>query len=287
MSGLRCVAAQRAIDQQGFRCAADAGAPHFGVENDFLGHVERGRPVDEDVADTFKVREYRHPRFCLNARDQAFAAARHDDVDVAVEAGEHQADGRAVAGRDELNRRFRQAGSAQPFGQRRKNRAARTHAVGTAAQDRGVAGFQAQHAGVGGHIRPALINDADDAERHADTLDSHAVGPRPGFDDGANGILERAHDVDAGGDGLHARRRQARAGQETPRSRPRRALRRRLRRWRPELAAAWARTAAAMSCRARFFCSVGAKREDPGGRTGAAADLAHGSGDIAGCPRCF
>ena len=117
-SGLRCVAAAGAIDQQGLGCAADAGAPHLGVENDFLGHIERGRPVDIDVADAFQVREYRHARFRLHARDQAFAAARHDDVDIAVEPGQHQPDRGAVARRHELNGGFRQTGFAQAFRQR-------------------------------------------------------------------------------------------------------------------------------------------------------------------------
>ena len=63
--------------------------------------------MNEDVAYTFKVREYRHARFGLNARDQAFAATRHNDVDIAVEARQHHADGRAVAGRDKLDGSFR------------------------------------------------------------------------------------------------------------------------------------------------------------------------------------
>ena len=59
--------------------------------------------MNKDVADAFKVREYRHARFGLNARDQAFAAARHDDVDISVETRQHQSDGCAVAGGDKLD----------------------------------------------------------------------------------------------------------------------------------------------------------------------------------------
>ena len=114
----------RAIDQQRLRRAADAGAAHFGVEDNLFGHIERGRFVNKDVAHAFKVREYRHARFGLNARDQAFAAARHDHVEIAVEPGQHHANGRAVAGRDELDGSLRQIGSAQPFGQGCKNCAA-------------------------------------------------------------------------------------------------------------------------------------------------------------------
>ena len=52
-------------------------------------------------------------------------------------------------------------------------------ALRAAAQDRGIAGLEAQRAGIGGHVRPAFVDDADDAERHAHALDGHAVGPRP------------------------------------------------------------------------------------------------------------
>ena len=45
-----------------------------------------GGLVDIDVADAFEMREHRHARLGLHARDQALAAARHDHVDRAVEA---------------------------------------------------------------------------------------------------------------------------------------------------------------------------------------------------------
>ena len=102
-----------AIDQQRLGRAADAGAPHLGVEHDRLRHVERGGLVDIDVADAFEMREHRHARLRLHARDQALAAARHDHVDRAVEAGEHHPDRGAVARRHERDRGLRQAGRAQ------------------------------------------------------------------------------------------------------------------------------------------------------------------------------
>ena len=64
----------------------------------------------------------------------------------------------------------------------------RAEAVGAAAQDRGIAGLQAQRAGIGGDIGPALIDDADDAERHPDALDAHAVGAPPRRQHGADRI---------------------------------------------------------------------------------------------------
>ena len=48
-------------------------------------------------------------------------------------------------------------------------------AFAAAAQDGGVAGLEAERAGVAGHVGPALVDDADDAERHPHALDAQAV----------------------------------------------------------------------------------------------------------------
>ena len=45
------------------------------------------------------------------------------------------------------------------------------------AKDHRVPGFQRQRRGVGGHVRPALVNDGDDPQGHSGLLDDHAVGP--------------------------------------------------------------------------------------------------------------
>ena len=119
--------------------------------------------------------DHRHPRFLRDALDQALAAARHDDVNV-FRHGDEVADGRAVGGFDHLHRRFRQAGG----------REAGAHAGGdgliaadrflAAAQDRGVAGLEAQRRGVGRDVGARLVDDADHAERHAHLADLDAGG---------------------------------------------------------------------------------------------------------------
>ena len=86
----------------------------------------------------------------LHPRDQALAAARHDDVDGAVEAAQHLADGGAVGGRHQLDRVLRQARvAAGPSTQARWMAATECEAVGAAAQDHGVAGLEAERAGIG------------------------------------------------------------------------------------------------------------------------------------------
>ena len=46
--------------------------------------------------DAFEMRENRHPRLGLDARNEAFAAARHDHIEIAVKPAEHFADRGAI-----------------------------------------------------------------------------------------------------------------------------------------------------------------------------------------------
>jgi hypothetical protein len=50
--------------------------------------------------------------------------------------------------------------------------AVRMQALGAAAQDDGIAGLQAQRARIRRDVRPALVNHADDAQGHDDTLNA-------------------------------------------------------------------------------------------------------------------
>ena len=287
-SGLRMCRRRGAVDQQSLGRAAHAGAPHLGVEHDLLGHLQRGRLVHIDVADAFQVREHRHARFRLHARDQALAAARNDDVDIAVEPG------RASA-RPRRGRGSAPAGSRPRAG---RPRASPWPSAATMARlvrrlsepPRRIAALpDFRHSAPASAVTfgPALVDDADDAERHPHPLDGHAVRPGPGFGNDADGILERAHGVDGGGDRLHPRGVERQAGRERRRSRPAprasaisSALAAKMRDYLP-------RTAAAMRSRARSFWAVGASA------SARAASLAwrpisrHAGGNIAQSLQCF
>ena len=70
------------------------------------------------------------------------------------------------------------------------------HGVGVrrrrrAAQHDGVAGLQAQRGGVDRDVRARLVDDRDDAERHAQPADVEAVGQPPALDDLADGVGQR------------------------------------------------------------------------------------------------
>ena len=116
--GARCVAAQGRVDQQRLGRAADAGAAHLGVDDDATRHGEVRRRMDIGVAEPVEMGEDRDARLRLHARDEALAAARHDDVERAVEAGEHGPDRGTVARRHELDRCSRKTGLGEPGAQR-------------------------------------------------------------------------------------------------------------------------------------------------------------------------
>ena len=151
---------------------ADARATHLGIQRDGARHAHIGVAVDVHVTVALEVPDDRHPRFLLHALDEAAAPARHDDIEIVAHAGEHVADRGTIAGRHQLYAAARQAGGGETVCQALVQRAARMLALGTATQDAGVAGFQAEHTGVRRDVGAALVDDADHSERHSDPLDA-------------------------------------------------------------------------------------------------------------------
>jgi len=85
------------------------------------------------------------------------------------------------------------------------DRAAGAETVGAAAQDHGIARFQAQHAGIGCDIGAAFEDHGDDAERDPHAFDGHAVRALPAFGHDAHGIDNITHGRDAVGHRVDAR----------------------------------------------------------------------------------
>ena len=95
----------------------------------------------------------------------------------AAKAFEHQADAVAVGIGHHLDRGARQACDVEAALQAGDDGGRGVEAVGAAAQDRGIAGLEAEAAGIRRHVGPRFIDDADDADRHAHAAKSQAVGP--------------------------------------------------------------------------------------------------------------
>jgi len=139
----------------------------------------------------------------LHPFDQRAPSPRHDYVDVLIHS-EHEPDGGAVARRHQLDGSLRQTGRVQPLAERRDQRPRRVEALRPATQNRGIAGFEREAAGIGGYVRPALVDDTDDAEWHGDPLDRKAVRTRPFGQHAADRIGQGGDRLEPGGDRLDA-----------------------------------------------------------------------------------
>ncbi|MNL07213.1 hypothetical protein D3C87_1278830 [compost metagenome] len=144
----------------------------------------------------FEMGKDRHARLGLDAGHQGLAATGHDDVHIAIEPLEHFAHGGPVGGGHQLYAFDRQAGQMQPVEQAINDGAGGMETVAAAAQDDGIARFDAERAGIGRHIGPAFEDDADDAQRRAHALDMEPIGPVPFGNHRADGIGQL-------GNGLH------------------------------------------------------------------------------------
>ena len=165
----------RPVDEQRLGGPAHAGTAKFRIQGDLAGHAEIGAGMHVDVTYPFEMGEDRHAGLFLHPFDEALAAARHDDVDRAVEAGKQGADRAAIARRDEGDRLARQPCPFKAGNQGRVDRLGGAEACRSRAQDRGVARLQAKRARIRRHIRPAFEDHADDAKRRRHALDDEAI----------------------------------------------------------------------------------------------------------------
>ena len=135
-------------------------------------------------------------------------------------ARDQQAHRGAVGGGDELHRVGRQA----RLGQRRLHQVAqrtvRTQRLRAAAQDAGVAALDGERRGIDGHVRPALVDHAEHAERHAHAPDADAARPAAQLADLADRVGQRGHLLAALGHLLDHAVGRASGGRPSARARP-------------------------------------------------------------------
>ncbi len=186
----------------------------LGVEADVERLLDVGLAVDVDVADAIEVLDHRDRGFRHQARDQALAATRHDDVHV-LRHGDQGADSGAVGGVDHLHAVVRQTSASQAFLDQPGQGAVAMNGFRTAAQDGGVATLDAQAGRVHRHVRTRFVNDADHAQRHAHLADLDAGRAVFEAGDFADGIRQRddlAQAFNHGGDGLLGQRQAVQHG---------------------------------------------------------------------------
>ena len=116
-----------------------------------------------------------------------------------VELEEH-VERRAVGRGDELNGVGGHACGGERGGDERGEGGVGVETLFAAAEDGGVAGFQAEDGAVDGDVGARLVDDTDDADGHAHFADVQAVGARGFFQKIADGIGERNDGADGGGE---------------------------------------------------------------------------------------
>ena len=160
------------MHEQRFQRVAD-GRPRGLAVDQQVAAPGRDRPrIDVQMADALVVLDHRHARVLGDEADQALAAARDRQVDSVV----------SCSSSTIASRRGPRRASTAAVGQRLLRASAsrsaaaiarlRVERLRSAAQQHRIAGLQAQRRGVGGHVRPRLVDHRDQAERYAHALDA-------------------------------------------------------------------------------------------------------------------
>ena len=159
------------------------------------------------MADALEMGEDGHARLGLHTLDERAPAARDDHVDLAA-CRQHRPDSAAVVGRHHLNAAARQARRLQPGAHQFGEITGCLAAVAAAAQDGGIAGDQAQPAGIDGDVGSGFIDHADHAKRCRDTRDVEAVRTAPAGQFAPDRVFKAGYLVEPGGHALDSRRRE-------------------------------------------------------------------------------
>ena len=164
--------------------------------------------MDIGVTNAIQMGEHRHPRIGLHPRDQTLAPAWHDHVDQAG-GGQHRPHHGAILRRHQLHGVSRRPRRRQTPGQRRQNRMVGMHRLAAPTQQHGIATAQTQRGGIRCHIGPALVYDADQANRHPHPAQAQPVGPLAGVDHLTHRVGQGGHLRHGIGNAGEALRRQS------------------------------------------------------------------------------
>ncbi len=119
--------------------------------------------------------EDRHACFCHDSLNERFAPSWNDQVNTIWPAQE-VADRRPVGGGNALNSILRQAAAAEQGTEQLGEGQIGVQRLRTAAQDDGIAAFDAQSGGIHGDVRAGFVDEKDHTEGNADFADFQAVG---------------------------------------------------------------------------------------------------------------
>ena len=198
------------MHEQRLGCVAGAVLLGLGVVGDTQRELDVDPRIDIHMAVAVQVLDDRHARLAADALDQALAAARDDDVD-RLGRGDQVPDRGAVGGLHELHAVGGQAGFEQGALHQLPQREVGVDRLRAAAQDAGVAALDRERRGFDRHVGAALVDHAEDAQRHPHLADRNAARPLAQVDDLADRVGHRGDLLAAFGHGVDDLRRELEA----------------------------------------------------------------------------
>ena len=193
----------RGVDQQRLGGVAHAGPARLGVEQDAFGDIEIGRLVHVDMTIADAGLDGGDHRVAHHRVDQACSPARDHDVDQAAGL-DQMGDAGAVRAGKQLHDVGFEALAGHCSAQRGDKRIVGVGRRRASAQQHRVAGLQRQPECVDRDVGPALVDDADDAERDALLTQLKAVGQRAPAQHLADRVGQAGDLTQSGGDAVDA-----------------------------------------------------------------------------------
>ncbi len=142
-----------AVHEHRIQGIAHRGALHLGIKHDLYRPIQPGRGLDVQVADADPARDHRDGGVLARQVVQPWAAARDDHVNVLVQA-QHLHHQLPVGRRDPLQRALGQPCLGIDPLHDVHQRTVAVERLAAAAQNDGIARFQAQRRNVNGHVGP-------------------------------------------------------------------------------------------------------------------------------------
>ena len=137
-----------------------------------------------------------------DSTDQRLATARDHQINAVVHLHKF-ADRLAVGGPDQLHHLLRQPRLGGADGQRLGDGLVRLDRLASAAEDHRVAGLQAEGGGIGGDVGTRLVDDGDDADRHALLENDETVGTAAAADATPDRIGQVGHLAQSADDAVY------------------------------------------------------------------------------------
>ena len=180
------------IHQQGFYRVTGAWALNFGIDDNLQRFSYIGRIINIDMTHANPAGDHRDRGLLAAQLVQTGAAAWDQHIDVLIHL-QHLANQRAIRILNRLDRRGRQPALLQRPLNHFHRGGIGAPGLFPAAQNRGIAGFQAQGSNIDGDVRTGFINHPHHAQRHAAAFDAQTAVQQTAVDHLANRIGQIAH----------------------------------------------------------------------------------------------